>query len=126
VELNQFADQVFGVAEAIRKEFSERPFPEGIRVPKDWPSLRATVRNLAADLILCADVDEAIAQLRQDQSGALAAVWLTSQVQEQDSGLAIERAYAATAHEPTVLPLHAFCSYLIELCDGLELGSSKA
>src|SRR5207244_2405665 len=50
----------------------------------------------------------------------LLVAWLTSEAKEQHSRLATSRAYVATSHEPTVLPLHAFCSYLIELCDLLE------
>jgi hypothetical protein len=40
--------------------------------------------------------------------------------------LAARRAFEETIHEPTILPLHAFCSYLIELCKGLELESTDS
>jgi hypothetical protein len=73
---------------------------------------------------LCSHVDEAIALLRRDQARALNVAWLTNlAISEDDSLLAMKRAYADMRHEPTVLPLHAFCAYLIELCNGLELKS---
>ena len=127
VDLKEFSDQIFAVQHAILDQLFEYPLQSQPPAPKDWPELRSIVRKLAEDLMLCADVNEAIARLRQDQATALDVVWLTNYaVSEDDSLLAIKRAHADTLHEPTILPLHAFCSYLIELCDGLELESSKA
>jgi hypothetical protein len=118
-----FADQIIAVGDAIHDQLDEHPLTKELRhPPKDWRALRESVRSVAEDLILCADVDEAIAQLRQDQSRALNVIWLTNlAISEDDSLLAMKRAYEDTRHVPTILPLHAFCAYLIELCEGLEL-----
>lgn len=120
MKLDDFADQVFAVSIAIQAEFRANPFLKSLAQPEDLRGVQAAVQKVASSLILCADVNEAITRLKQDQSAALAALRLTILATDQHSSLAIERAYAATPHEPTVLPLHAFCSYLIELSDMLE------
>jgi hypothetical protein len=120
----EFSQQISEVTHAILDQLGAEPPTTMPPVPKDWPELRATVRRVAEELILCADVKEGIALLRQDQGALQGVVILTTEmIPFSARKLAIQRAYAATSHEPSVLPFHAFCSFLIELCDGLELGS---
>lgn len=123
MRLRDFSKQIFAIEQAIHREISEHPLTTQPRAPKDWNELRSTVRRAAEDLILCADVDEAISRLRQDPEAWSAVAWLTIEapVSQDDHRLAARRAFEATIHEPTVLPFHAFCSYLIELCNGLEI-----
>ena len=102
-------------------QLDQYPATKELLPPKDWNALRESVRSVAEDLILCADVNEAIALLRRDQARALNVAWLTNlAISEDDSILAMKRAFEATAHAPTALPLHGFAAYLIELCEGLE------
>jgi hypothetical protein len=119
-----FASQTVSVGHAIHDQLDQFPPTRELEPPKDWNALRESVRSVAEDLILCSDADSAIRLLRQDQAKALNVAWLTNlAISEDDSLLAMKRAYAGTRHEPTILPLHAFCTYLIELCNGLELKS---
>ena len=115
-----FEEQIFSIDRAIHREISERPLTRQARAAKDLIELRLIVRRAAEDLILCADVKEAIARLRQDPKALLAVEALTSYAPDEDDMLAIRRAHAATLHDPSELPFHAFCSYLIELCDLCE------
>jgi hypothetical protein len=119
-----FADQIVLVGHAIHDQLDQFPPTRELEPPKDWNALRESVRSVTEDLILCSDVDEAIALLRRGHARELNIMWLTNlAISEDDSLLAMKRAYADMRHEPTVLPLHAFCTYLIELCNGLELKS---
>jgi hypothetical protein len=118
----QFSAQIVAVGHALLDQLDQYPATKELSPPKDWNALRKSVRSVAEDLILCVDVDEAIALLRQDQARALSVVWLTNlAISEDDSLLAMRRAFEATPHAPTALPLHGFAAYLIELCDGLEV-----
>ena len=119
-----FADQIVSVGHAIHDQLDQFPATKELEPPKDWNALRESVRSVAEDLILCSDVNSAMSLLRRDQARALGVVWLTNlAISEDDSRFAMKHAYADTRHEPTILPLHAFCTCLIELCNGLELKS---
>jgi len=121
MKFEDFAAQIVAVGHAIHDQLDQYPPTKELQPPKDWNALRESVRSVAEDLILCSDVDEAIVQLKRDQARALNVAWLTNlAISEDDSLLAMRRAYEDTRHVPTILPLHAFCAYLIELCDGLE------
>jgi hypothetical protein len=93
------------------------------RAPRDLKELRAIVRRAAEDLILCTDVNEAIRRLRQDPEAwsALAALTIEAPLSRDDHRLAGRRAFEATPREPDGLPFYPFCSYLIELCNALEV-----
>lgn len=123
MELKDFGNAVHQVQSAILDEFETNPLTKTPPAPKDFPAMIAILRRVAEELILCGDVSEAIARLRQDQTGELAAVlFLTTDMLPPGCHItAIKRAHASTLHEPTVLPFHAFCAYLIELADGLEV-----
>ena len=123
MELKDFGNAVHQVQSAILDEFEANPLTKKPLAPKDFPAMKATLRRVAEELILCGDVTEAIARLRQDQTGELAAVlFLTTDLLPADCHVtAIKRAHASTLHEPTVLPFHAFCAYFVELSDGLEV-----
>jgi len=86
-------------------------------------SLYAGVRRAAEELMLCTDVDEAIARPRQDPEALLCVECLTNRgpIERNAYVSAARRAFEETIHEPTALPFHCFCSYLIELCNGLEI-----
>ena len=121
MKFEDFAAQIVAVGHAIHDQLDQYPPTKELQPPKDWNALRESVRSVAEDLILCSDVNSAMSLLRRDQARALGVVWLTNlAISEDDSLLAMRRAYEDTRHVPTILPLHAFCAYLIELCDGLE------
>jgi hypothetical protein len=123
MDLRDFGSAVHQVQSAILDEFEATPLTKKPPAPRDFQEMKATLRHVAEELILCGDVSEAIARLRRDQTGELASVlFLTVTMLPPDSHVtAIKRAHASTLHEPTVLPFHAFCAYLIELADGLEV-----
>ena len=123
----QFCDfeaQIFSIDQAIHREFSEHPPTR--QAPKEFEELRAIVRRAAEELILCTDLDEAISRLRQDPEAwsALAALTTEAPLSRDDHRLAGRRAFQATPREPDALPFYPFCSYLIELCNVLELAES--
>ena len=122
-----FEEQIFSIDRAIHREISERPLTRQARAAKDWIELRLIVRRAAEDLILCTDVDEGIRRLRQDPEALSAVMALTVQapLSRDDHRLAGRRAFEATPREPRALPFYPFCSYLIELCDVLELAESN-
>jgi hypothetical protein len=123
----QFCDfeaQIFSIDQAIHRKFSEHPPTR--QAPKEFEELRAIVRRAAEKLILCTDLDEAISRLRQDPEAwsALAALTTEAPLSRDDHRLAGRRAFQATPREPDALPFYPFCSYLIELCNVLELAES--
>ena len=122
-----FEEQIFSIDRAIHGEISERPLTRQARAAKDLTELRAIVRRAAEDLISCTDVDEGIRRLRQDPEALSAIMALTVQapLSRDDHRLAGRRAFEATPREPRALPFYPFCSYLIELCDVLELAESN-
>jgi hypothetical protein len=124
MELKDFGDAVNQVQSAILDEFEANPLTKTPPAPKDFQAMKATLRHVAEELILLGDVSEAIARLRQDQTGELASVLFltTSMIPPDIHVAAVKLAHAKTLHEPTFLPFHAFCAYLIELADGLKLG----
>ena|SRR2546430_10107941 len=120
MQFRDFLNEISVIRQAILDEIREHPLTESTSAPGGLNEVRAIVRRAAEDLILCADVKEAIARLRQDPKALLAVEALTSYAPDEDDMLAIRRAHAATLHDPSELPFHAFCSYLIELCDLCE------
>lgn len=124
----QFCDfeaQIFSIDQAIHRKFAENPPTR--QAPKEFEELRAIVRRAAEELILCTDLDEAISRLRQDPEAwsALAALTTEAPLSRDDHRLAGRRAFQATPREPDALPFYPFCSYLIELCNVLELAESE-
>jgi len=125
MQLRDFEEQIFSVDQAIHREFSKYPPTSQPGVLKDLKQLRGMVRRVAEDLILCTDVDEAIRRLPQDPEAwlALAALTIEAPLSRHDHRLAGRRAFEATPREPGTLPF-PFCSYLLELCNALELAQS--
>lgn len=120
----QFQQQAFSVLHALQDDLENHPLTEEIRAQKDWPALRASVRGVAEDLMLCTTIDEAIAKLRQDRAAALGVLWLVGQVSNDDSILAMKRAYSSMSQDTTPLLLYPFAAFLIQMCDDLELTQS--
>jgi hypothetical protein len=128
MQFNDFEKQIFSIDQAIHRETSKRllavtkPSP-----PKDLADLRATVRRAAEDLILCADVDMAISRLRQDSESwsAVMALTIEAPLSRDDHRSAARRAFEATPRGPSALPFYPYCSYLLELCNALELAESR-
>ena len=120
--LKKFEKQVLAVCVELLNKIGEFPPDQNTPPPpKDDATLLKTVRGVAEDLILCSTLDEAISLLQQDQVKAVSvAVLIGSMVKPKDSALAIKLAHASTLHEPSILPLHAFCAYLIEICNRSE------
>jgi len=89
--------------------------------PADWPALRAKLRGLADDLMLCTDIPSALAKLAEDKVTFLGVVWLVTNINEADSIAAMKQAYSTAAGGFMDLPGSPFAAYVIALCDGLEL-----
>jgi hypothetical protein len=121
MEYRDFYKQVLGVTSAVQESFADRPLTSDVDVPEDWPALRDIVRGVAEDLMLCADTASAIAKLRDNPTAALGVVWLTNHISDNDVIEAMKLAYKGIESDAPFLPGRAFASYLIELCDGLEL-----
>jgi hypothetical protein len=118
----EFVQQISVVENAIIDSLEANPPKSELRAPKDWPALRATVRAFAEDLILSDDVKKAIDRLKQDHATLLGVLWLTSEaIPFESRKIATKRAFAEAPVDMSTLPCYAFCSFLIELCDGLEL-----
>jgi len=122
LELREFHNQIFAVISAIQDSLESYSPTQAMRAPADWPKLRSIVRTVAEDLMLFSNVNTAISKLREDQATLLAVLWLTSELKIQDLILAERRAYESAPDDMSLLPFYPFCSYLIELCNGLELG----
>jgi hypothetical protein len=127
MQFSDFEEQIFSIDRAIHREISERPSTRQARAPKDLTELRPILRRAAEDLILCTDVDEGIKRLREDLEALSAVLALTVEapLSRDDHRLAGRRAFEATRGQPSALPFYPFCSYLIELCDALELAESN-
>jgi hypothetical protein len=123
MQLCDFEEEIFSMDQAIHREISKYPLPTRTPPPKDWGKLRATVRRVAENLILCRVVDHAIARLRQDPEAwsTIVALTVEAPLSRDDHRLAGRRAFEATPRKPSGLPFYPFCFYLIELCDLLRL-----
>jgi len=123
VEFGDFSREIFEISKAIQDELARHPLTGSQAAPQDLKQLLAIVRRAAEELMLCTDVDEAIARLRQDPEALLCVECLTNRgpIERNAYVSAARRAFEETIHEPTALPFHCFCSYLIELCNGLEI-----
>ena len=120
--LHEFQAQVFSVLHSFLDDLAAHPATKEVPAPKDWEHLRSIVRGVAEDLILCVSVPDAIATIRGDHSALLGVVMLTTElISEDDTVLAIRRAYASTPHDTPLLPAHPFAAYLLQLCSDLEL-----
>lgn len=124
MDLKSFVAEVDAVTQAIYESYRATPLTETPLQPRDFAEVLSFVRAVAEDLILLDDVDKAISQLRQDQERLAIVVLLTTDmISPEDHRVAVRLAHAATSHMPTILPFYAYASYLIELCNGLELVS---
>ena len=121
MEYRDFYKQVFGVVSAIQESFADHPPTADVPAPEDLQALRDIVRDVAEDLMLCTDTASAITKLRDNPTAALTVVWLTNRISDEDVILAMKMAYKGIESDAPFLPGRAFASYLIELCDGLEL-----
>jgi hypothetical protein len=123
VDLIEFEGRVYDALIELREVCEANPAVREQALPKDLRELLSIVRNAASELILCSSVPEAIDRLKQDQK-ALGAVEYVSSLGLTDDEIkaAIRRAFENRTGDPPALPCMAFCSYLIELCNGLEPG----
>ncbi len=117
----EFHKQIYAVVEAILILEESQPETTTIPVPKDWPALQAILRRVAESLILCADVDSAIAALKADRGALQAFLWLTIEAPEDAIACAESEAYAEMSIGATMLPGLCFSAYLLKLVDSLEV-----
>ena len=127
MQFGEFEEQIFSIDRAIHRQISQdRPTTEASAL-RDLSKLRATVRRAAEDLILCSDVDHAIGRLRRnaEASAAIKALTIEAPLSRDDHKSAAQRAFEATPGEPESLPFYPYCSYLVELCNALELADYR-
>ncbi len=122
MELKEFVHQVASGARALLDEYNDHPLAQSHYPPKDLRRTLSNGRRVAEEIILLTDVDEARSHLQQDPEALRDVLLLTSDFPFEDQKLAVDSAYEAMRHEPTILPFFAYCSYLIELCNALERG----
>ena len=126
MQFNEFEEQIFSIDKAIQRGLPQVP---SIReaLPRDLSELRASVRRAAEDLILCNEVDEGISRLRRDAeaSSAIKVLTIEAPLSRDDHRSAARRTFEATPGDAKVLPFYSYCSYLLELCNGLELAEYR-
>ena len=131
IEAMQFSDfekQIFSIDQKLHREISKHPLTvTDVCPPKDLAALRATVRGVAEDLILCAEVALGIRRLQQDSKArsVVRALTIQAPLSRDDHRSAARRAFDATPREPSALPFYPYCSYLFELCNALELAEHR-
>ena len=125
MEFRDFEEQIFSTDQAIHREISKDAVATHPWQQKDLNDLRAAVRRAAQDMILCADMNEAISRLRENSEAQSTLISLTIEapLSRDDHRVAARRAFEATPHErgPSTLPLYPYCSYLLQLCSALEV-----
>jgi hypothetical protein len=123
VNLIEFEGRVYGALIELQKVCDAAPSVRDQKLPSDLRELLSFVRTAAAELILCSSVPEAIDRLKRDpkELGAVEYVASLGLSDDEIKG-AIRRAFENKTEDTPALPCMAFCSYLIELCNGLEPG----
>ena len=123
MELNEFRGRVQDALIAIHEARTASAPAELQTGPSDWREVLSIVRSAAEELILCASVNEAIDRLKQDQLRLILVDWVAS-FERSDAEIesAIQLAHAKETQDTPALPCFVFCSYLIEICNGLEPG----
>jgi hypothetical protein len=127
MQFDEFEQQIFSIDKAIHRKIPEDPQRQTASARTDLSALPATVRRAAEDLILCTDLDEGINRLRRhaEACSAIKALTIEAPLSRDDHKAAARRAFEATAREPNSLPFYPYCSYLLELCNGLELAEQR-
>jgi hypothetical protein len=127
MQFGEFEEQIFSIDRAIHREMPQPPVMPETPAPKDLRELRATLRQAVEGLILCADLDQGIRRLRcqAEAWSAIKALTIEAPLSRDDHRSAARRAFEATPREPNSLPFYAYCSYLLELCNGLELAQHR-
>src|SRR6266478_6078982 len=126
MQFGDFEEHIFSIDRAIHHEIPKDPPAPEIPAPRNLTELRATLRRAAEDLILCTDVDQGIRRLRGQAEAwsAIKALTIEAPLSRDDHRSAARRAFEATPGEPSSLPFYPYCSYLLELCNRLELARS--
>ena len=127
MQFGHFEEQIFSIDRAIHREMPKDPRTPETPAPKDLTELRATLRRAMESLILCSDLDQGIRRLRRQAEAwsAIKALTIEAPLSRDDHRSAARRAFEATPREPNSLPLYSYCSYLLELCNGLELAGYR-
>jgi hypothetical protein len=123
VDFTEFEGRVCDVLVEIHGVCEANPAAREQPLPQDLRGLLSFLRTAASELILCSSVNEAINRLKQDQL-ALAAIDCVAnwKLSPDETKSAIRLAFANRTADTPDLPLMPFCSYLIELCNGIEPG----
>src|SRR5690242_13902993 len=127
MQFGEFEEQIFLIDRAIHREMrKDLALPETL-APMNLNELRNTLRRAVEGLILCTDVDQGITRLRgqAEACSAIKALTIEAPFSRDDHRSAARRAFEATPREPNSLPFYAYCSYLLELCNGLELAEQR-
>jgi hypothetical protein len=123
VDLTEFRGRVCEALIEIREVCEANPAVTQQALPSDLRELLSIVRTAASELILCSSVREAIDRLKQDRLALGAVEYVSSSgLSDDEIEAAMRLAYEKRAGDTPDLPCFAFCSYLIELCNGLEPG----
>jgi hypothetical protein len=122
----EFSRQFLAVQSAIQTSLEQFPLKTEAGVPEDWNATIARARVVAESLMLCPDVERAVAELRQDQTIMLIVIWMLTEIDDQTLLLILQRAYEATPLPSSNLPGQAFASVLIEICDNWQPPPKRA
>jgi hypothetical protein len=127
MQFGEFEQQIFSIDKAIHRGIPQDPPTREAPSPRDLSELGATVRRAAEDLILCTDLDEGVSRLRCDAEAwsVIKLLTIEAPLSRDDHRSAARRAFEATPGDPKVLPFYPYCSYLLELCNGLELAEHR-
>jgi hypothetical protein len=127
MQFGDFEEQIFSIDRAIHREMPKAPVMPEIPAPKDLTELRATLRRAVEGLILCNDLDQGVSRLRRQAEAwsAIKTLTLEAPLSRDDHRSAARRAFEATPRKPNSLPFYPYCSYLLELCNGLELARHR-
>ena len=123
MDLIEFEGRVCGALIELQKVCDAAPSVRDQKLPSDLRELLSIVRTAASELILCSSVPEAIDRLKRDPKELGAVEYVASLgLSDDEIKAAIRRAFENKTEDTPDLPCMAFCSYLIELCNGLEPG----
>jgi hypothetical protein len=123
MDLTEFRGRVCEALIEIREVCEANPAVAQQALPSDLCELLSIVRTAASELILCSSVREAIDRLKRDRLALGAVEYVSSSgLSDDEIEAAMRLAYEKRAGDTPDLPCFAFCSYLIELCNGLEPG----
>lgn len=120
-EILKFNRRILSILKLIERALEkDKANVEKIQLPQSWPETQPILRSVAEDLMLCVDVNEAIARLKRDPKAALVVVCVSKSLAPENSRKLTRRAIVKMPADFSTLPCLPLAAFLIELCDSLE------